>query len=297
MKVLVIMGATATGKSTLGVQLAKSFNGEVISADSIQVYKELNIGSAKITEVEMEGIPHHWLSVKSIDERSSVADFQREARLLIQEIHDRGRLPIVVGGTGLYIKALLYDYQFKTDEKQAIDLSGYSNEELYQKMLKIDPQQAEKTHINNRKRLERYFQSYYQQGQTRTEILEKQADEPLFDAKIFYLTGPRPWLRERFRARVLNMIEAGLEQEVYDLSQQGTDFHKVALAAIGYRQWEPYFNKEISLEEVIDRIVIATAQFSKRQRTWFRNQLTGTVIDVSEQDPYEIVSEEIAPWI
>ncbi len=297
MKVLVIMGATATGKSALGVKLAKQFNGEIISADSIQVYKELNIGSAKISQEEMEGIVHHWISIKSLEESSSVADFQREARVLIKEISERGKLPIVVGGTGLYIKALLYDYQFKLDEKESIDLSSYSNQELYDKLKQLDPKQADKIHVNNRKRLERFFQLYHQQGKTRSELLKQQKDHPLYDGKIFYLTGPRDWLRNRFNQRIEKMIDLGLEEEVYQVSQQGSDFSPVGLSAIGYRQWEPYFKKEISIEEVIRRIEIATAQFSKRQMTWFRNQLQGTIIDVSQENPYPVVAQEVSSWI
>lgn len=297
MKVLVIMGATATGKSELGIRLAQRFNGEIISADSIQVYKELNIGSAKLKPEEMNNIPHHWISMKNIEETSSVADFQTEARELIAQIDQRGKVPIVVGGTGLYIKALLYDYQFHKDLKPERDLSGYSNQELYDRLLQVDPLQAEKIHINNRKRLERYFQSYHQQGKTRTEILQKQTQKPLYENKIYYLTGPRDWLRERFRTRVHKMIAEGLEQEVYEVSEQGTNFEKVALSAIGYRQWAPYFKGEVSREEVIEKIVIATAQFSKRQKTWFRNQLSGTLIDVSEQDAFERIEKEMAQWL
>lgn len=297
MKVLVIMGATATGKSSLGVQLAKRLNGEIISADSIQVYKELNIGSAKITVEEMDEINHHWISAKTLDQPASVADFQKEARVLIEQITTRGKLPIVVGGTGLYIKALLYDYQFRLDAKETLDLSSYSNQELYTQVQNLDPQQAEKIHPNNRKRLERFVQSYHQQGKTRTEILRQQKPEILYDSKIFYLTGPREWLRARFKARIQQMIDLGLPQEVYEVSQEGKDFSPVGLAAIGYRQWEPFFKKEMSLEEVIESIETATAQFSKRQMTWFRNQLEGTLIDVSQHNPLEQVMAEVKTWI
>lgn len=194
-KVIIIVGPTATGKSDLAVELAKQFNGEVVNGDSIAVYRELNIGSAKISEEEMKGIKHHLVGYKETYEDYDVATFQLDARNAIDEILKEEKVPIVVGGTGLYIKALLYDYDFSQNSNPSIDYSAFSNEQLYEKLKAIDEKSALKIHPNNRKRVIRALE-IAQSGQLKSEIEDAQQHKPVYDALLIGLNMEREHLRE-----------------------------------------------------------------------------------------------------
>lgn len=296
-KVLVITGSTASGKSSLGVQLAKQYNGEIISCDSVQVYKDLDIGSAKITSSEMEGIPHHLIDILSIDEPFSVAHFQQMAREKIDEITSRNKLPICVGGTGLYIKALLYDYSFEIEPEQADDFDTYSNQQLFDLLVEKDPKQAELIHINNRKRLLRVVRLMQRQQTTRSEIIEKQNQEMLYDAQIVYCTFNRETLIDRIHQRVDHMFEQGLLQEVTELNHEANGREIQAMSAIGYREFKPFFNQEISLDEVKEKIKTHTRQFSKRQMTWFKHQLNGMVVMMDDSQQVEAMYQAIETFV
>lgn len=293
-KVLVIMGSTASGKSDLAIQLAKQFNGEIISCDSVQVYRTLDIGSAKITDDE--GIVHHLIDILDVDEEFNVMMFQTLARQKIEEITSRGKLPICVGGTGFYIKALLYDYQFSEEETQ-YDFSHLTNQQLHEELQQRDPLQAQKIHVNNRKRLLRIFQQMESSQQSRSELLEKQSQTMLYDAQIYYLMTERETLMNRINDRVDLMFEAGLVQEVDQVTKGGTLFGYQSLSAIGYKEFREYYENNASLEEVKEKIKTNTRRFSKRQMTWFRHQLPGKLVD--SLNPVEIkqVQEEIIAWI
>lgn len=288
------MGSTASGKSDLAIQLAKQFNGEIISCDSVQVYRTLDIGSAKITDDE--GIVHHLIDILDVDEEFNVMMFQTLARQKIEEITSRGKLPICVGGTGFYIKALLYDYQFSEEETQ-YDFSHLTNQQLHEELQQRDPLQAQKIHVNNRKRLLRIFQQMESSQQSRSELLEKQSQTMLYDAQIYYLMTERETLMNRINDRVDLMFEAGLAQEVDQVTKGGTLFDYQSLSAIGYKEFREYYENNASLEEVKEKIKTNTRRFSKRQMTWFRHQLPGKLVD--SLNPVEIkqVQEEIIAWI
>lgn len=293
-KVLVIMGSTASGKSDLAIQLAKQFNGEIISCDSVQVYRTLDIGSAKITDDE--GIVHHLIDILDVDEEFNVMMFQTLARQKIEEITSRGKLPICVGGTGFYIKALLYDYQFSEEETQ-YDFSHLTNQQLHEELQQRDPLQAQKIHVNNRKRLLRIFQQMESSQQSRSELLEKQSQTMLYDAQIYYLMTERETLMNRINDRVDLMFEAGLVQEVDQVTKGGTLFGYQSLSAIGYKEFREYYENNASLEEVKEKIKTNTRRFSKRQMTWFRHQLPGKLVDSLNPVGIKQVQEEVIAWI
>lgn len=286
MKVLVITGSTASGKSEVGIDLAKRFNGEIISCDSVQVYRGLDIGSAKV--MDRQGVVHHLLDIMDVDEQMSVQLFQGLAREKIEEISSRGKLPILVGGTGFYLKAILYDYQFDDEKRVEDDFDEWSNEALHLKLKELDPVEFEKIHVNNRKRLLRVHRLMASQGTTRSRLIERQSSEPLYDHLVYVLGFPRDVLHERIEARVDEMFELGLLSEVENLLLEYPDlFDFSSMSAIGYREFRDYFKGEISLGEVRDLIVVHTRQFAKRQLTWFRHQLDGVVVDMSESYDFE----------
>ena len=218
-KVIVIVGPTAVGKSDFAIELAKKINGEIISGDSIQVYQGLDIGSGKVTQEEMDGVPHHLIDIYTTKQSYTVADFQSKARELIDPM-------IICGGTGLYIKACLYDYQF-SDESGAgidIDLENYTNEELYQQLLELDPKQSEKIHPNNRQRLLRSLTIARRSPKVQSEMIADQQHRMLYDARIIGCTMPRDQLYARINERVEKMFEAGLQKEIENLLEQGVSF-------------------------------------------------------------------------
>ena len=214
-KVLVIAGPTASGKSALAVHLAKKFGGEVISGDSIQVYRGMDIGSGKVTEEEMQGIPHHLIDILDPRETYSAADFQRMARELIERID----VPIIAGGTGLYLKACLYDYDFSEEEDIPLDecYLTMDNHALHEALKEIDPKSAEKIHENNRRRVLRAIAIAKRTGMTKSEQEEKQSHQPMYDIFIAGCTMERSLLYDRINRRVTGMFEEGLEAEVRGL--------------------------------------------------------------------------------
>lgn len=271
--VIVVLGPTCVGKTKMGVLLAKKYNGEVINCDSTQVYKGLDIATAKVTLEEMDGVIHHLLDFKDINEEYSVFDFQKDCRMCIEDIISRGKTPIIVGGTGLYIKAALYDYNFSEDNI-TYDYSEYSNLELYNRLLDIDPNT--KIHINNRKRIERAL-SYY--DSTGNIISENKTDKLMYDSLFIGLTTTREILYERINNRVYNMIDNGLLEEakkIYDLGIRS----KAVMTPIGYKELFPYFEGNIKLEESIMNIQQNSRRYAKRQYTWFNNQMDVKWFDV-----------------
>lgn len=297
-KVLVINGSTASKKSETAILLAKKYNGEIISCDSVQVYRGLDIGSAKIQPEDMEGIPHHLIDIFDLDEKMDVALFQQLAREKIDEIIQRGKLPILVGGTGLYIKAVINDYTFEDEEEfETKDYSDMTNQELYDRLVEKDPEQAEKIHLNNRQRLIRINQLMDTTNKTRTEIISQQDDEYIYDVKLFYLMTQRNKLVERIDKRVDNMFEEGLLEEVNTITNHGQNWDYQGLRAIGYKEFKRYYTREQMLDEVKEQIKIHTRQFSKRQLTWFKHQFIGDIIDVLQDNYYEILTKEIDQWI
>ncbi len=292
-KVIVIVGPTAIGKTELSIRIAKKYNMDIISGDSIAVYKEYNIGSAKPTLEEQALVHHHLIDVMEACEEYSVADFQRSARKII----DSNPLSIICGGTGLYIQAVLQNYEFQSEKRNPElqeSFKEYSNEQLYQYLLRIDPGiDQEKLHPNNRKRVLRAIEIYQSSKQSIHSINHK--NEALYDSFIIYLTMEREQLYQRIHSRVDKMLEKGLFEEVKALKKKN-----IPLKGIGYKEWEAYFSNEKSYEEVIEDIKKNTRHLAKRQETWFKNQMDTHIYEVTEENRlflYEQIEQDIEGWL
>lgn len=278
-KLIVIVGPTAVGKTALSVELAKKCNGEIISGDSMQIYRGMDIGTAKVKKEEMEGIPHHLLDIKNPDEPFSVAEFQKLTRDLIMEIRQKGKIPIIVGGTGLYIQSVIYDYQFsdvggdetfRAELKHKIETNGI--DEVFEQLKEIDPVSAKRIHPHNIRRVIRALEIYHCTGKTMTQYLNEQKSELLYDVAIIGLTMDREKLYERINMRVDMMVNEGLFDEVYKLYESGLrDCQSVQ--AIGYKELYEYFDGSISKEEAIEKLKQNSRRYAKRQLTWFRNKM------------------------
>lgn len=265
-KIIVIVGPTATGKTKASIELAKEYNAEIINADSTAIYKEPIISTAKITESEKEGIPHHMLDLISLNDDYTLFDYQKEGRKVLDNLINENKNIIIVGGSGLYIKALLYDYKLEETEHIDIDLSNYSNEELKRMADKID--KNNEIHINNRQRLERYIKYYKETGNTikKTENINKK----LYDFTMIGLTADRENLYNKINIRVDKMFETGLLKEAKQLYQMNLkNFSNI----IGLKELELYFKDKLSLEESTELIKQNTRRYAKRQYTWFNNQM------------------------
>lgn len=282
-KIIGIVGPTGVGKTKLSIALAKKLDGEIINCDSTQVYEKLNIATAKVTEEEMEGVRHHLLSFKTLEENYTVYDFQKDARKCIEEILKRGKTPILVGGTGLYLKAVLYDYQFEK-ETSSIHYEE-SNEELYDRLLKVDPHTN--IHKNNRRRIERYLSYYDTTGKRRN---EKEKAEPLYDFCLIGLTTDRQTLYDRINKRVDCMLEEGLLQEAKRIYESKIRT-KAVLTPIGYKELFPYFDGNCSIEESINNIKQNSRRYAKRQYTWFYHQMEVVWFSVHFENFMETIQE------
>lgn len=274
--VIAVVGPTASGKSDLAVEICLEFNGEAVSADSMQIYKGLDISTAKPTEEEKKGIPHHMMDFLDNTESFSVAEYQKLAGECIRDIHSRGKLPVIVGGTGLYIDTLLNNIQLTEDsfneairEKLLARAENEGIESLLDELREIDPEYAGKMHPNNIKRIVRALEVWYSSGVTMTEQIENSRAESPYDVCFIGLDAQdRDFLYERINRRVSIMLENGLEAEAKDyLSQKNT---ATSSQAIGCKELKPYFDGEISLSEAADNLRQATRRYAKRQLTWFR---------------------------
>ena len=291
-RVVVIIGPTGVGKTKLSVELAKRLNGEIINGDSMQIYKEMSIGTAKIKEEEKEGIPHHLFSILSINESNSIYEFQTLVRNKISEIASRNKLPIIVGGTGLYLKACLYDYEFKessSNEEILKKYENYSNEELHLELVKLDKETSEKVHPNNRRRVLRAIQIALENDENKSSLEAKQEHKPIYDAVIIGLTLDRKLLHHRQDIRVDQMMAEGLLNEVEVLVNNEAFLNNTASQAIGYKEFIPYFKNEISLEEAVNQVKIHTHQYAKRQYTFFRHQLNVNWVEVDLENFNNVV--------
>ena len=272
--IIVVVGPTAVGKTLMGIELAKKYNGEVINADSTQVYRDLDIATAKVTVSEMDGVVHHLIDIKNIDEEYTVFDFQNDCRNCISDILSRGKTPIIVGGTGLYIKAALYDYKFDL-ENSSFDYSDISNDELYSRLLSIDPNTS--IHKNNRKRVERALSYYDSTGKLLSS--KDKTDNLLYDCVFIGLTTSRDVLYDRINKRVDCMISNGLIEEARNVYDTGVR-SKAVMTPIGYKELFDYFSGKSGLESCIDIIKQKSRNYAKRQYTWFNNQMSVNWFDV-----------------
>ncbi|SEM49610.1 tRNA dimethylallyltransferase [Mesobacillus persicus] len=287
-KLLVLIGPTAVGKTKLSIDLAKRFNGEIISGDSMQIYKGMDIGTAKITSQEMEGIPHHLIDIKSPEEPFSVAEFQELVREKISEIASRGKLPMIVGGTGLYIQSVIYDYQFsdapsdsafRTMLEKIAEEQG--TEELYERLKKVDPDSAERIHPNNVRRVIRALEVFQCTGKTMTEYQQDQQPELLYDTCLIGLTMERELLYNRINQRVDIMKEQGLVEEVRSLFDSGLRECQ-SIQAIGYKELYDYFEDKVSFDTAIENLKQNSRRYAKRQLTWFRNKMDVEWFEMSD---------------
>ncbi|SFF71520.1 tRNA dimethylallyltransferase [Halobacillus alkaliphilus] len=301
--VISVVGPTAVGKSKLGVEIAKRFGGEVISGDSMQIYKSMDIGTAKVTEQEMQGISHHLVDIKEPDESFSVAEFQDKVQNLIRLISSQGNLPVIVGGTGLYIQATLYNFNFSEEKRdeQVIkrlekEASEYGIEALYRRLRSVDPEQAEKVHPNNARRVLRALEVYETTGKVMSDYQKEQSNESPFHPVIIGLEMEREELYNRINRRVDQMVEEGLIAEVRGLYNKGYE-HTQAMKAIGYKEFIPYFNGEYSLDRAIELLKRNSRRYAKRQYTYFRNKMNVQWYPISEQgyeEKFETILNDLA---
>lgn len=293
---LIIGGSTASGKSALAIEIAKKFNGEIISADSMQIYKKMDIGTAKIQKEEMQGIPHYLIDIIEPYEEFSVADFASLAKPLIEEIKSRGKLPVITGGTGLYINSLIYDYKLSDRDLELrkqfyLEYEEHGADYMYEKLKKIDSVSAEKTHKNNIKRVIRFLEIYYTENKPVSEKKDKQNQIPHL---LYAIDFERQVLYQRINERVDRMIGEGLLNEVKFLLNSGLDFSYQSMQGIGYKEFKDYFNDDADLEKIIELIKQHTRNYAKRQQTWFRRLKTCKWLKSSNlADNLEVIGKDI----
>ena len=287
---IILTGPTAVGKTKSSIELAKAINGEIISADSMQVYKNMDIGSAKIYPEEMQGIKHYLIDELEPNEEFHVVRFQEMAKRALEEIYAKGKIPIVVGGTGFYIQALLYDIDFTENEEDTSyrrELEQLAVEKgaeyLHEQLRKVDEKSAEEIHANNIKRVIRALEFYKQTGQKISEHNEaERAKESPYNFCYFVLTDDRALLYDRINLRVDQMLEDGLIEEVRALKVKGYTKEMVSMQGLGYKEILDYLDNRYSLEEAIYILKRDTRHFAKRQLTWFRRERNVIWIDKSE---------------
>lgn len=299
-KVIVICGPTASGKTSLSIELAKRIQGEIVSSDSMQIYQEMNIGTAKPTQEEMQGIQHYLLDFISPEERYSVADYKRDAKKAIEEIIKKGKIPIIVGGTGLYIDSLIYeieypniefDKEYRKELEKRVHVEGL--EKLYEEAEKIDPLAIQKISQKDTKRILRILEIYHATGKTKTEQEVESRKKPAeYDYRVYALKWDREILYERINKRVDQMLEQGLIEEVKGILKRHKEF-PTAMQGLGYKEVEKYLKGELTKEEMIEKIKMETRRYAKRQMTWFRKNKQTIWLDgqAKIQDNIKIILE------
>lgn len=277
-KVIVIVGPTASGKTALSIELAKKIDGEIISCDSMQIYKDMNIGSAKPTIEEMQGIKHYMIDIAEPTERFSVAEYKKRSEEAIEEILQKGKVPIIVGGTGLYANSLIYNIEYNEimlDEEYRKNLMQIAETEaglatLYEKARSIDPVAMEKISSNDKKRIIRVLEIKHSTGKNKTELeLESRKNEVKYEYKVFAINMPREILYDRINKRVDIMIKNGLIDEVENIIEKYKEF-PTAMQAIGYKEIVMYLKGELTKQEAIEKIKQESRRYAKRQITWFK---------------------------
>lgn len=301
---ITISGPTACGKTAVSVELAKIINGEIISADSMQVYKYMDIGTAKITEKEKQGIKHYLIDALYPDEEFSIAVFQKMAKEALSEIYDKGKMPILVGGTGFYVNGLIYDNDFtpgEKDDKMRLmlekDAAEKGNEYVHNILRELDPEYAETVHPNNVKRVIRAIEFCRDTGEKFSEYnARERLREPAYDVKSFILNMDRDLLYERIEKRIDIMLKNGLVEEVKGLMEKYSE-NLVSMKGLGYKEIIGYLNGEYSLEEAIYILKRDTRHFARRQLTWFKHQSNGMWINMQDYESPKAAAEFIAKEI
>lgn len=295
-KIIAIVGPTGIGKTSLSIELAKALNGEVISCDSMQVYKKMDIGTAKVTKEEMDGIFHYLIDIQEYDQPYNVMIFQDVCRKSIQKIQNKNKQVILCGGTGLYLKAALYDYTFEEetqDEDYLKKLNQKSNEELYELLKEIDEKSLEKIHKNNRKRILRALIMAHS-GMSKSQREQQQKHIPLYDIYYIGLDVDRNILHQRINDRVDKMFEQGLVEEVTSLFKEEKTWEYTSFQGIGYKEFKDYFLDQITLEETKERIKTHSRQYAKRQYTWFKNQMPVHWYSIDQK---EQILKDVKQWL
>lgn len=275
-KVIVICGPTASGKTSLSISLAKKINGEIVSCDSMQIYKEMDIGSAKPTVEEMQEIKHYLVDFVSPEKRYSVSEYKEDASKAIEEIINKGKTPIIVGGTGLYLNSLIYNIQYNEMEvdlnyrrELEKEVEEYGLEVLYNRAKEIDPEAMEKVSANDKKRITRVLEIYNATGRNKTELEKKSRKEVSYNYLIFGINMERSILYDRINKRVDIMLEQGLIEEVKNLINKYSNM-PTAMQGLGYKEVKEFLDGNISKEEMIEKIKMETRRYAKRQITWFK---------------------------
>ena len=288
--VIVITGPTATGKTKLSVELAKRINGEIINCDSTQIFKTLDIATAKVTNEEMDGIVHYLIDIKDITDNYTVYDYQRDAREKINEILKKNKTPILVGGTGLYIKAALYDYKFEEESKNE-NFENVDTKVLYDKLMEVDPESD--IHPNNRKRIIRALNYYLSNGKKLSS--KEKSDKILYDTIFIGLSTDRNVLYDKINKRVDKMLENGLLEEAYKVYKSNIRT-KAVMTPIGYKELFLYFENKMSLDECIEKIKQKSRNYAKRQYTWFNHQMNIKWFNVN-YDNFDKTIDEVYKYI
>lgn len=282
--VIVIVGPTAVGKTALSIEMAQAFDGEIISGDSMQVYRGLDIGTAKVTDAEMAGIPHYLIGIREPSEPYDVSEFKRETHRLIRQIWQAGKVPFLVGGTGLYVQSVLYDYTFSEVESDAAyrdSLAEMPVDALLEMLREVDPQSAEKLHEHNPRRIIRALEVYHLSGKKFSELQNQEQQSSEFEPLLIGLDRHRAELYERINLRVDIMMNQGLLEEARKLYDTGLR-EVPAARGIGYKELFAYFDGEMSLDASVELLKRNSRRFAKRQLTWFRNRLDVTWFDTKE---------------
>ena len=302
-KIIVIVGPTASGKTALSIEVAKKLNGEIISADSMQIYQDMNIGTAKVTKEEAQGIKHYLIDVVSPEERYTVSDFKQAAEKAIQEILNKGKVPIVVGGTGLYINSLIYgieypEMQFDEGYREALMQKAETEiglKALFEQACKIDSQAMQKISSNDKKRIIRVLEIYKATGKTKTELERLSREKGVqYDYRVFGISKDREKLYNRINQRVDIMLEQGLIQEVDNLCKKYQKF-PTAMQGLGYKEVVEYLNGILTQEEMTEKIKQESRRYAKRQMTWFRRNEDIIWLDANNdlQNNIDIILEGI----
>ena len=293
-KLLVLVGPTAVGKTKMSLEIAKQFRCEIISGDSMQVYRGMDIGTAKASPEERAAVPHHMIDIHDPDYPFSVAEFQERAERLIGEISDRGHLPFIVGGTGLYIESVCYGFQFSeggADEAYRRELNDYADrygeEALHDKLKQADPPSAEKIHPNDRRRTIRALEVLRLTGMPLSEHLNRQKKESPYELCIIGLTMDRDFLYKRIEERIDAMMEDGLVDEVRSLLDRGYSTDLVSMQGLGYKEIAGYLLGHYSLSDAVEMLKRNTRRFAKRQLSWFRRMKEIQWVDVTEPNFFE----------
>ncbi|MBC2285031.1 tRNA (adenosine(37)-N6)-dimethylallyltransferase MiaA [Listeria booriae] len=297
--VIVIVGPTAVGKTALSIDMAKQFHGEIISGDSMQVYKGLDIGTAKITSEEMAGVPHYLIDITEPSEPYDASIFKKETHRLIREIWQSGKIPFIVGGTGLYIQSVLYDYTFAEVEGDAAyreALAQKPGEELLEMLQKVDPESAERLHANNPRRIIRALEVHHFSGKKFSELQSQEEQASEFAPLLIGLARERELLYARIDLRVDIMMEQGLLEEARALYDTGLR-DVPAVRGIGYKELFTYFDGNMTLDDAITLLKRNSRRFAKRQLTWFRNRMDVHWFDVDEPEIESVITSEIKQFL